>query len=225
MDLGQLWPLLRRCTKPNAAMCFTAQQPFASELLMSNRAEFRYELVWNKKRPTGFLNASKMPLKVHENIMVFYRRLPAYNPQMGAGRPYTVLAKEHERSTNYGGFTRRRSVRANTSRHPTSIIEIPAENNNRHKGRRATHPTPKPPALIEYLLRTYTQEGDLVLDPTAGALPTAVASVRTARRCVCIEQVEQYVEMGMERLASDHREIEVEQHDAQRQLAFDGGAA
>ena len=92
LDLAQLWPLLRGVCTPNAAMCFTAQQPFTTTLINSNPREFRYDVVWRKSRPTGFLNANKMPLKQHESVLVFYIALPTYNPQKWQGVPYSVTA-------------------------------------------------------------------------------------------------------------------------------------
>lgn len=199
LDLAQLWPLLRSVCKPNAAMCFTAQQPFTTTLINSNPREFRYDVVWRKSRPTGFLNANKMPLKQHESVLVFYIALPTYNPQKWQGVPYSVTAGGRVKSTNYGNTTREKSVRGVTERHPTSVIEFGSLNPNVNK-RYPLHPTQKPVDLLEYLIRTYTNPGDLVLDPTAGALTTAVAAHTTGRRAVCVEIRRRYVDIGVQRL-------------------------
>jgi site-specific DNA-methyltransferase (adenine-specific) len=193
-----LWPLLRGVCKPNAAMCFTAQQPFTTMLINSNPSEFQYDWVVEKARATGHLNSARRPLKAHETALVFYREQPTYNPQMGEGQPYSITEGKNAQTTNYGYTRAKPRVIRETSRHPRSVLRF-GSYNNRHKDR-PRHPTEKPVALLEYLIRTYTNPGDLVLDPTAGALTTAVAAHATGRRAVCVEMEREYVDLGIRRL-------------------------
>ena len=198
--LDRLWPLLHRAAKPSAAMVFTAQTPFDKVLGASNLGELRYEWVWEKTNATGHLNAKRAPLKAHENILVFYRRQPTYNPQMTEGHPRKVSTAHHKRgsktSSNYGAYGP--TTYDSTRRYPRSVLTFPSD-----KQRSALHPTQKPVGLIDYLIRTYTNPGDLVLDPTAGVMTTAVAARDLGRRCLCIENDLDYYHAGLDRLAAE----------------------
>lgn len=210
IDLARMWKLLYAVCKPNAAMCFTCQQPFTTTLINSNPGCFRYDWVWRKSKSTGWLNAARMPLKAHETVAVFYRELPKFRPQMTDGPAYSVTPRKRVRSTNYGADARAKTAKGVTQRFPTSVQDFASLNPNANK-RYPLHPTEKPVALYEYMLRTYTDPGDLALDPTAGALTMAVAAHNTGRSCVVIEREQGYVDNGLQRLRDAGSEYEVVQ--------------
>jgi site-specific DNA-methyltransferase (adenine-specific) len=181
-----LWREYWRICKPNAAVILTASQPFTSALIMSDAVNFRYCWVWDKvNRYTGALLANKMPLKRHEDIAVFYKKLPVYNKQYREGKAYTRKRGGHK--TGMGEFTTRDIERVdtvNTGQHnPCSVLEIKGD-----EGQKGVHPTQKPVALFDYLIRTYTNPGDLVLDNCSGSGTTAVAAQAAGRRWLCIEK-------------------------------------
>lgn len=201
IDLPRMWTILRRICKPSAAMCFTCQQPFTTTLVASNMREFRYDWIWEKNRITGHLNAKKAPMKKHETIAVFYQQQPVYNPQKTTGhRPTHSTRPSVPKQSNYGDQTALASDIGRTERYPASVQRIDAVALNRHK-RYPLHPTEKPVALYEYFLRTYTNPGDLALDPTAGVLTMAMAAYNTGRSCVVIEREQGYVDNGLRRLS------------------------
>jgi site-specific DNA-methyltransferase (adenine-specific) len=189
----KLWPEFNRICKPNAAMVFTASQPFTTTLISSNIKNFRYSLVWDKKGTTGFQTAKVMPLRRHEDIHIFYLKKPTYNPQMEVrGKP----RKKGGSKSDNGCYGELRSTESfNNTYYPTSVIEI---SNASKKG--LVHPTQKPVALFDYLIKTYTNEGDLVFDPTAGSLTTAVAAEALNRRWAVCEMDEGYFDKGVLRL-------------------------
>jgi DNA modification methylase len=162
IPFDQLWNEYRRVTKPNAAVVLTATQPFATQLVASNPKMFRYDLIWRKNKSTGFLNANRMPLRQHESILVFYRRLPAYHPQKTTGHgPVHSFTKHAGDGTNYGKTKRGVQGGGQTDRHPTSVIDIPVVNNDSND---KIHPNQKPVGLFEYLIRSFSDEGAVVLD-------------------------------------------------------------
>jgi DNA modification methylase len=188
---------LFRISKINAAICVFGQQPFFTEVICSARRMFRYEIVWRKTTPTGFLNARRMPMRVHENIAVFYRKLPTYNPQRRSGRPYTrtrvnrsVLYKNKSESTtvNTGG------------RYPVDVLDVPTVGG--FSPEKVGHPTQKPLELIEWLIKTYTNKGDLVFDPFMGSGTTGVACRQLGRRFIGIEKDRGFYEMAKKRIES-----------------------
>jgi site-specific DNA-methyltransferase (adenine-specific) len=179
-----LWEQYWRVCKPNAAVVLTAAQPFTSALVMSQVGGFKYSFVWDKKNSTGFLNAKKQPLRRTEDVLVFYRSQPTYNPEMRKGKMRTKGGyNKFGGSDNYGCFEDRKST--NDDYYPTNVVEIA-------NPRDGLHPTQKPVALFEYLIRTYTNEGEHVLDNTAGSGTTAIAAENTGRRWTCIERDEDY---------------------------------
>lgn len=198
-----LWAEYRRVTKPNAAIVLTASQPFTSALVMSNPREFRYDLVWDKVNLyTGTLNANRMPLRRHETVLVFYRSLPTYNKQFRQGRPYKASRTNgHGRHTVFGNDNKAFDT-VNDGRHnPCSVVPIEADL-KREKG---LHPTQKPVALMEYLIRTYTNPGDVVLDNTMGSGTTGVACVNTGRSFIGIERDPGYYDIACKRIeAAQH---------------------
>lgn len=193
IPLEQLWSEYRRIRKPNAAMIFTAMQPFTTALISSNHREFRYCLVWDKVGTTGFQTAKVMPLRRHEDICVFYDAKPTYNPAMEVrGKP----RKKGGSKTDNGCYGVLRSAEShNNTYYPTSIIQV---SNASKQG--LVHPTQKPVALMEYLVRTYSNPGDLVLDNCMGSGTTGVACVNTGRAFIGMEMDAGYFEIARKRI-------------------------
>jgi DNA modification methylase len=186
IPFDRLWDEYKRVTKINAAIVLTATQSFAAQLIVSNSIMFRYDLIWRKNKPTGFLNANRMPLRQHESILVFYRRLPVYHPQKTKGHvPVHSFTKHTDDGTNYGKTKRGIQGGGQTDRHPTSVIDIPVVNND---SKEKIHPNQKPVELFEYLIRTFSNEGEVVLDNCIGSGTTAIASLNMNRHFIGIEQ-------------------------------------
>lgn len=202
IPLEPLWCELSRITKDDSALVFTASQPFTTTLISSNIEQFRYEWIWCRRRMANFLTAKYQPMKIHENILVF-SNAPAtytkrglwlrYNPIMKEGKPYSRKGLAGDKYGKYGAALLQQTSN-NGTRYPLSIIEFKNENNKRY------HTTQKPPALFEYLIRTYTNEGDTVLDPTCGSGTTAVACKRSDRHYICIEKEADYCAIAEKRL-------------------------
>ena len=189
-----MWKQLKRIIKDNSAIIFTASQPFTSALVMSNIKMFKYEWIWEKDAGTGFLNAKKYPLKNTENILVFCKGVHKYNPQMREGKPYKIT--RGRKSDNYGKDTKEEIITENKGeRYPLTGLKF-----NRDKDK--LHPTQKPVALFEYLIKTYTNEGDLVLDNCAGSGTTGVACKNLNRNYILIEKEPKYIKIAKERIAS-----------------------
>jgi len=196
IPLEELWEQYERIIKPNGAIVLTAVQIFASQLIMSRQNLFKYDLIWKKTIASGQLNVNKMPLRLHEHILVFYKKQPTYNQQMTKGTPYTINRKATYKGEGYNKQTD--SYKENTGfRHPTSVLEF---SNPRIKG---GHPTQKPVALFEYLIKTYTNEGDLVLDNCAGSGTTGVACKNLNRNYILIEKEPEYIDIINKRLTQD----------------------
>ena len=190
-NLQILWSEYERVIKDNGAIVLFSQMPFTAELVHSNLKLFKYEWIWIKDNGTGFLNAKKMPLKIHENIEVFYKNPPLYNPQMRKGfKPYSQ--KSGKGSSNYG---KQISVITtnNGERYPIDILEF-----QRDKGK--LHPTQKPVALLEYLIKTYTDEGEVVLDNCMGSGSTGVACKKLNRNFIGFEIDENYFNIAKDRI-------------------------
>lgn len=193
-----LWTQYERLIKDRGAIVLTAKQPFTSEVVRSNYDIFRYELIWEKDKGTDFGNANKKPLNAHESILIFYYNQPIYNKQMRTGKPYTKRNYRNNgaddlnyKSDNSGTWVN------NGVRTPTSVIKIARD--NIHKGL-SIHPTQKPVALFEYLIRTYTNKGDTVLDNCAGSGTTAVAAENCGRNSILIEKEPEYCNIIRERM-------------------------
>jgi DNA modification methylase len=192
IDLDLLWSQYERIIKDNGAIVLFAQVPFNIVLGYSNLKLLKYEWIWEKEQGTGHLNAKKMPLKSHENIMVFYKKPPTYNPQMVGNEVRTVKRSGNKsKTTNYGDFI---EIKESTyiGRYPKDIIKF-----NKDKG---YHPTQKPVALLEYLIKTYTNEGEIVLDNCMGSGSTGVACRNTGRKFIGIELDDKYFEISKSRL-------------------------
>ena len=193
IPLEPLWEQYKRITKENGAIVLTAQTPFDKVLGISNLKMLKYEWIWQKSKPTGHLNAKKMPMKEHENVLVFYKKLPTYNPQ-GLALLETPIQHTRANSSNYGSMNKR-TVQLVTG-YPTSVIAFPVES---YKGQ---HPTQKPVALFEYLIKTYTNEGETVLDNCMGSGTTGVACKNLNRKFIGIELDETYFNLAKERIES-----------------------
>ncbi len=192
IPLDRLWVALRRVSKPGAVMVFTAQQPFTWALCASNPEEFRYELIWEKPNGTNPFHAKLMPMKKHENVLVFSQKAPSYRPQMTAGKPYRWSAKRS--GGEAGGIRPNRDSPINNpgTRYPGSVLRFAQE--------RGLHPTQKPVSLMEWLIRTYCDEGATVLDCTMGSGTTGVACVQSQRRFVGIDLDAKYFNLAAHRI-------------------------
>jgi len=210
IPFDQLWAQYRRITKPNAAIVLTASQPFTSALIMSNVAWFKYEWIWEKGRASGFVHAKNKPMKAHENVCVFssgttvhasqsLSRMP-YFPQMEEGEPYArTHTKTNTGKLNHAPSKANEAFVGTTSensgtRYPRSVKFF----SNHNVGK--VHPTQKPVALMEYLIRTYTNEGQTVLDNTMGSGTTGVACANTNRKFIGIERDDRYFEIAKARI-------------------------
>lgn len=189
IPLADLWAAYRRICR--GAIVLTAQTPFDKVLGASNLDMLRYEWIWRKEMGSGHLNAKKAPLKDHENVLVFYDKPPSYNPQMRTGfKPYAV--KSGHGSSNYGAQQESVTV-SDGSRYPVTVLEFPRD-------RDKVHPTQKPVALMEYLIRTYTNAGDVVMDNCMGSGTTGVACVHSDRSFIGIERDPDYFKIAQGRI-------------------------
>lgn len=201
IPLDMLWGEYRRIAKPNAAIVLTAMQPFTSLLVASNLSMFRYEWIWEKGNATGFLNAKKQPLRAHESALVFYANQPIYNPQMTHGHDRRTSRRKTVSSECYGKALTLTDYDSN-SRYPRSVQFFSSD-----KQRASFHPTQKPVAWMDFLIRTYTHPGMLVLDNTMGSGTTGVACIGLGRRFIGIEQDEAYFSTARVRIESAHRQM------------------
>ena len=193
IPFDKLWKQYERVIKNRGIIILNSTQPFTSNLIMSNIKMFRYILHWNKKTHSNPLLAKKQPLRIMEEICIFYKKTPIYNPQMIQGLPYKKDYGYKKHSTeSLGRINLIDSDNKNGLRYPTNLLEIPTNKNNR----KYNHPTQKPVALMEYLIKTYTNEGDLVLDNCMGSGTTAVACINTNREFIGIELSEKYCNMA-----------------------------
>lgn len=191
-----LWEQYKRIIKDNGAIVLTASQPFTSALVMSNIKMFKYEWIWIKNRGTGHLNAKIMPLACHESVLVFCKKKTIYNPQKEKGEPYQRLNCSRD-STNKGTYGKMNKTTNNINngyRYPKTYLKF-------DKVERTLHPTQKPAALFEYLIRTYTNEGDSVLDNCMGSGTTAIACINTGRNFIGFELDKNYFEIAEKRIA------------------------
>lgn len=197
-----LWAGITHVAKRRAAIVMTASQPFTSALIMSNPRMYRYSYVWIKNRATGFLNAKRQPLRKTEDVLVFSSGAHLYIPQKTTGhRPVNSYTKRTSDGTTVGSTKIGISGGGSTERFPTNILDFPSRNPDGTSPEGNWHPTQKPVALMEYLIRTYTNEGDTVLDFTMGSGTTGVACVNTRRKFIGIELDAGYFEIARKRLA------------------------
>jgi site-specific DNA-methyltransferase (adenine-specific) len=207
IPLEPMWECIKRLTKERSAIVMTASQPFTTQLIASNMEMFKYCWVWEKNRVTGFANAKKQPLRCVEDVVVFYKKPPTYNPQgiklinkkvkNGKSVGGNSLRGDIESSKNKGALrTKGKEYIQEFTGYPRQILKINSVG-------KTVHPTQKPVALMEYLIKTYTNEGDTVLDFTIGSGTTAIAAERTGRRWIGIELSEEYCEVAKQRLEKE----------------------
>jgi len=195
LPFEKLWEHYNRVIKDNGVIILFGREPFSSKVRLSNEFNYRYDWIWEKSKATNFLFAKQMPLIAHEDIMIFYKKLPTYNPQKTKGKPYNK------------GFEKRNEIEAvgkigngnliineSGERNPRSVIYFrTAESEGK------LHPTQKPIELIEYLIKTYTNEGDMVLDNTMGSGTTNLACIKLKRKSIGIEKEKQYYDVAVRR--------------------------
>lgn len=203
IDLNKLWIEYKRLIKDNGVILLFAQTPFDKVLGCSNLDMLKYEWIWEKTQATGFFNAKKMPMKAHENILVFYKKLPTFNPQKTTGHtPVNTFTKRLDignKSDVYGNGTMDIIGGGNTDRYPRSVITF-ASDKQKTKLDGTIHPTQKPLALLEYLVKSYTNEGDLILDNVAGSGTTGLACKNLNRNYLLIEKELKYYDICLKRL-------------------------
>lgn len=198
-----LWEQYERIIKDRGGIVLTASQPFTSALVMSNIARFKYEWIWEKSKATGFMNCNRRPMKAHESILVFSKSQTVYNPQKVSGEPYFRGKVDYE-APHYGKQKPRIVESKDGSRFPRSVIY----NKTAESEGKSVHPTQKPVALFEYLIRTYTNENETVLDSCMGSGTTGVACVNTNRRFIGIELDKTYFNIAKERIYATARDTE-----------------
>lgn len=197
-----MWVELKRIIKPNGAIALFGSEPFSSALRMSNIKQYKYDWVWVKNVSTNFLHAKRQPLRNTENIHVFYKKCGKYYPIKSTGHTPTQSAKGCSNGVLYHGKNTRNYSGGETTRYPKTTIEFDVVDlKNR------LHPTQKPVDLLEYLIKTYTQEGETVLDFTAGSMSTAIACINTNRNGIMIEKDEHYFKVGSDRVAQALQEL------------------
>ena len=196
IPLAALWEAYKRVCK--GPVVLTAAQPFTSHAVMSNPREFKYSWIWRKEAGTGLLNAKKQPLRNHEDVLVFYATQPTYNPQWLHGKPYTC--KKGGETSNYNPSGTVTTV-SDGRRYPLTVVDFQRDRNK-------VHPTQKPVALMEYLIRTYTNPGDTVLDNCMGSGTTGVACVNTGRSFIGIEKDPGYFTTASARIAAVQKSLE-----------------
>ena len=200
LPFERLWFIYKRIIKDNGCIALFGQGRFYVDLVNSNPQMFKYDLVWNKELTSGFLNAKRMPLRQHEQIAIFYKKLPTYNPQFSKGKPlhsrgFSYKQKE-AKNQNYGYFGATDDVRAgSTNKYPTSILSF-----SKPHPSVAQHRTEKPVSMLEYLVKTYTNPGEVVLDNCMGSGSTGVACVNTRRSFIGIELDEGYFNIAKQRI-------------------------
>jgi site-specific DNA-methyltransferase (adenine-specific) len=198
IPFDKLWTQYKRIIKDNGAIVLTATEPFRSKLICSNSEMFRYDLIWLKNKTVGFLSAKKQPLRKHESVLIFYKQQPTYNPQKTHGHKPVNSFTHHKGAATliYGETLAGVTGGGQTDRYPTSILDFKVVNNTKDK----LHSAQKPLELMEYLIKTYTNEGDLVLDNCAGSGTTLLAAKNLNRQFIGIEQEKYYYDIILNRL-------------------------
>ncbi len=195
IDYNKFWLEADRVCKINAAIISTAAQPFTSILISSNYKHFKYTLIWEKSKASGYLNSKKQPLRAHEDIVIFYKKQPTYNPQMTQGSAYDKGTAVRDTEA-YGIQTKSIHVKNETGlRYPRSVLYFKTAE---REGK--LHPTQKPIALFEYLVNTYSNEGNCILDPCMGSGTTGLACKNTGRQFIGIEKDPDYFKLAQKRI-------------------------
>lgn len=210
LPFPSLWANYQRIISDHGAIVLFGSGMFTALCMCSNPIMWRYNLIWEKTGPTGFLNAKKMPLRSHEDIMVFYKKLPTYNPQKTTGHALKISRAEHKancrKSSNYGDHALKDYE--STERFPKSVIKLKTD-----KQKAALHPTQKPVALMEYLVKTYTNPGDIVLDNCMGSGSTGIACINTGRRFIGMEIDGDYFDIASKRIEEAEQALKGAQHE------------
>lgn len=193
-----LWDNYKRLIKDRGVIVLTATQPFATDLINSNRKRFKYEWIWCKTLGTNFMHVKQRPFAAHENILIYYRDQPTYNPELVEGKPYEITSRDNTNRKVYTGIRGMTHVN-NGFRYPKTWQIF--DNTNGYK----IHPTQKPIELMEYLIKTYTNEGDTVLDNCAGSFTTGIACQNLGREFIGIELDKEYYKIGKERMAMNRK--------------------
>lgn len=205
IPFDEMWERINKLIKPNGVICLFGSEPFSSSLRMSNIKNYRYDWIWKKNKPQGFLNSKKMPLKDYENICVFYKKSPIYNPQgvikidkllKNTGTKNNNSIKKNGDRASANGSIKNKYYKQEFTNYPRQIITFNNSGNNQ------LHPTQKPVDLLQYLVKTYTNENDLVLDFTMGSGSTGVACLNTNRKFIGIELDEKYFNIAKDRMKS-----------------------
>jgi DNA modification methylase len=199
IDLEKMWIHINRIIKKNSAVILTSAQPFTSILVCSNLKMFKYDWIWKKNKGVGHLYAKNQPLKDKEDILVFYKNKPTYNPQFTIGKPFGDKKGPDKISANgsecYGKYKKINYPNKDGKRYPKQVIEFKVVE-------RTIHPTQKPIALMEYLIKTYSNEGDTVLDFCMGSGTTAIAAINTKRNYIGFEKDKTYYDLSLDRIKS-----------------------
>lgn len=206
IDFDLLWKQYERIIKENGAILLFSQSPFDKRLALSNMSLYRYEWIWEKTSATGFLNAKKMLLKAHENILVFYKKLPTYNPIKTKAHKKISLAKHQtvcKKSSNYGNQLKPIDY-SSSERYPRSVLKFKTD-----KQKSNLHPNQKPLALIEYLIKTYTNENETILDNCMGSGTTPLAAIKTNRKYIGIEMDTNYYKIAQKRILETIKDYNV----------------
>lgn len=205
INIDQLWQQIWRVMSASGPAIFTATQPFSSLLVTSQLRYFNSDIVWHKTMSTGFFSAKKAVLRAHEHVLIFRKKTGTYNPQFTEGPP-TAYARRAGSSTNWGEQKELGRYDSGGKRYPKSVVTFKSREISSGP-KRTLHPTQKPVALLEWLIKTYTNEGDTVLDPVAGSGTTAIAALRTGRNVVCIEKDPAYFEVMRKRIADEQARL------------------
>jgi len=209
IPFGKLWEQYERVIKSNGAIVLTASQPFTTDLINSNRDWFKYEWIWHKNKTTGIFNAKKQPMRNHENILIFYKSQPVYNPIMQKRTPNSHTKGEQIHLNNgiySGSTTTSKKISKGDLCYPKTVQFFKSVHTI---GKNKTeHPTQKPIALFEYLIKTYTNENDLVLDNTAGSGTTAIACLNTNRQFIVMEKEQKYYDIILKRVGDFNKKFE-----------------
>jgi site-specific DNA-methyltransferase (adenine-specific) len=200
IDIDRMWGCIKGLTADRSAIVLTAQTPFDKVLGVSNLEMLKYEWIWEKTNATGHLNAKKMPLKGHENVLIFYRKLPTYNPQMTQGHERKTATKRDTHSECYGKALKTTHYDS-TERYPRSVQKFSSD-----KQRENLHPTQKPVKLFEYLVKTYSNPGDTILDFSMGSGTTGVACVNLGRIFIGIDDDPKHFETALQRIKNVSRQ-------------------
>ena len=188
-------------------------QPFTSALIMSKISWFKYELIWHKSHPTGFASSKKRTMKYHENVLVFYNKQPTYNPQMTKGKPNHWTVNKAGTVSNSQPKLGKIENKNGDNKFPNSVMYFNCPNRNG-----ILHPTQKPIALFEYLIKTYTNENEMVLDNTAGVFTTAIACLETNRKYIVMEKEKEYYNKGIKRILEWEQANKAQKDAAQQRL-------